>query len=141
MKKLILLNGFLFLFCIPIFAQVFVGDVDINKLDIEYCEIVGQRKFLSSKVKVTVDYGQKRGDVSKSKIKDANGKTKSFLGIIDALNFMNKNGWEWADSFIVTHKEKLVYHYLLKKMKESKEVELEEGETKNKQGKDDKLNI
>jgi len=51
------------LFCISIFAQVFVDDVDINKLDIEYCEIIGQRKFLSTKVKVTVDYEQKRGDM------------------------------------------------------------------------------
>ncbi len=141
MKRLILVIGFVFLFCIPNFSQVFVGDVDINKLDIEYCEIVGRRKFLSLKAKVTVDYGQKRGDVSKSKIKDENGKTMSFLGMIDALNFMNNNGWEYADSFTITHGEKLVYHYLLRKKKKSKEVELEEGETKNKQGKDDKLNI
>ncbi len=98
---------------------MFVDDVDINKLDIEYCEIVGQRKFLSTKVKVTVDYEQKRGDVSKSKIKDENAKTMSFWGIIDALNFMNKNGWEYADSFIITHQEKLVYHYLLKKKKKT----------------------
>ncbi len=119
MKKLILLNGFLFLFCISVFAQVFVGDVDINKLDVEYCEIVGKRKFLSDKVKVTVDYGQRKRDLWKSKIKDENGKTMSFEGMIDALNFMNTNGWEYADSFIVTHKEKLVYHYLLKKKKKT----------------------
>ena len=141
MKRLILVIGFVFLFFIPNFSQVFVGDVDINKLDIKDCEIVGQRKFLSDKVKVTVDYGQRKRDLWKSKIKDENGKTMSFLGIIDALNFMNKNGWEYADSFVISHKEKLVYHYLLRKKKESKEVELEEGETKNKQGKDDKLNI
>lgn len=141
MKRLILVYGFLFLFCIPIFAQVYVNDVDINKLDIKYLEIVAQQKFLSEKVKITVDYGQSRKGLWKCKIKDKNGKTISFQCVIDALNFMYKNGWEYMDIKSISHEERNVYHYLLKKMKESKEVELEEGETKNKQGKDDKLNI
>lgn len=141
MKRMILVNGFVFLFCIPIFAQVYVDDVDINELDIKYCEIVAQQKFLSEKVKITVDYGQSRNGLWKCKIKDKNGKVISFQCIIDALNFMYKNGWEYMGIKAIAHEERQVYHYLLKKMKESKEVELEEGETKNKQEKDDKLNI
>lgn len=119
MKKLIILTGLVLLLYIPIFSQVYVGDVDINKLDIEYCEVVGQRKFLGLKAKITVDYGQKRVALWKSKIKDENGKTMSFMGVMGALNFMYKNGWEYVDSFIISHKEQLVYHYLLRKKKKT----------------------
>jgi hypothetical protein len=101
--------------------QVIVDDVDINKLDIEYCQVVGQRKFLSTKVKVTVDYGQPRADIWESKIKDKDGKTISFRGMMDALNFMYQNGWEYVGMFIITHNDDNVYHFLLRKKKDNKQ--------------------
>jgi hypothetical protein len=74
-------------------AQVEVDNVMINDLDLEYVELVGRSKFFSlTKIKVFVDYGQ---DFSwkQQTIKDSNGKNMSFNSMVDALNFMDRNGW------------------------------------------------
>ncbi len=35
--------------------------------------------------------------------------------MVDALNYMGKQGWEFMQAYIVTVQNQNVYHYLLKK--------------------------
>jgi hypothetical protein len=35
--------------------------------------------------------------------------------MVDALNFMSANGYEFVDSYAITVSNRNVYHYLLKK--------------------------
>ena len=104
-------------------AQVIIDGVDINQMDdVEYCQIVGQGKFLSAKIKIIVDYGQKRTLLGEKNfaIRGKDGKKIQFFSMIQALNFMYANGWEYVDSHIVTVKSGLkgsqnVYHYILRR--------------------------
>jgi hypothetical protein len=83
-----------------------------------YCEIVGTAKFFSDQVTINIDYGQEKGYWEQDRIKDDNGKVKLFNSMIDALNFMGDQGWEFVQAYAVTEGNTgKVYHYLLKRSK------------------------
>ena len=117
MKKIILLC-LLVLTSIILNAQT-VNDIPIKDIDVDYVLIVGTAKFLSSKILVEIDFGQKTVFFSNKEtiIKDEQGKALEFNSMIDALNFMSKNGFEFVNSYVVTVSNQNVYHYLLKNKK------------------------
>lgn len=81
-----------------------------------YCELVGTGIFMSSKINVIVDFGQKstlRKGVDY--LKDENGKNKEFNSMVDAMNFFGKQGWEFVQVYLVTNSNRNAYHWLLKK--------------------------
>jgi len=117
MKKVYLILFSIFL-ATNIYAQT-VNDIPIEELEMEYIQIVGQAKFLSSKIKVKVDFGQQSDFFTGTNvaIKDVEGKTVSFNSMIDALNFMSASGYDFISSYVITVSNQNVYHYLLKKSK------------------------
>lgn len=74
----------------------------------EYCELLGQATLLSGKVKVTVDFGQ-----STSRITDEAGKVEKFNSMVDAMNYMAAQGWEFEAAYAVTESSQNVYHWLM----------------------------
>jgi hypothetical protein len=82
-----------------------------------YCELVGTSKLMSTKVTVQVDYGEEKGAFQgNAKIKDeATGKVQAFNSMVDALNYMGNDGWEFVQAYTVTSGNINVYHWLLKK--------------------------
>tara|TARA_B100001057_G_C22428328_1_gene786412 strand:+ start:128 stop:664 length:537 start_codon:yes stop_codon:yes gene_type:complete len=112
MKKLLLI-----LLCLPIigFAQT-VNDIPIKDINVKYVQIVGTTKFLSKKVNISIDFGQKSNFFSfEPFVKDSNGKKIVFNSMIDALNFMYENGYEFKTAYTLTVGNQNVYHFLLKK--------------------------
>lgn len=83
-----------------------------------YAELLGYQKGLfSNKIKVRVDFGQdvsfwKQGDMM---LVDENGKDIVFNSMVDAMNFMGKNGWSFVQAYVVTEGNQNVYHWLLSK--------------------------
>ncbi len=117
MKKLVVIFiSLFFLTGFSAFSQVTVNDVDINKLDINYCELVAKAAGFSMKYVVIVDYGQKFSWKAQT-IKGAGGKAIKFNSVIHALNFMDKNGWGYVNNYAVATKDGSEYHYLFKKKK------------------------
>lgn len=101
------------------FAQT-INDKPISEIDTEYIQILGHSRFLSKKVNVTIDFGQRTKYFSsgaKAKIKDKDGKFVKFNSMIDALNFMNANGYEFVQAYAFNVNNQNVYHYLMKKRK------------------------
>ena len=97
-----------------------VNDIPLKDIDVEYVEIVGTSRVLSSKLTVEIDFGQENKLFSSDKdtrIKDVNGKNMIFNSMIDALNFMTKNGYEFVQAYAVTISSQNVYHYLLRRKK------------------------
>ena len=98
-------------------TQVVVNDVDINQLPhVKYCEIVGTNvSLLGKRLVINLDYGQKFKWGTTQRIKDVTGRNKKFNSMVDALNFMIANGWEYVNSYTVTTGKSPVYHYLLRR--------------------------
>ncbi len=80
-----------------------------------YCELIGIPKLLSTNVSVYVDYGEQTKIFQDSGMKDEQTrKLRSFNSMIDALNYMAENGWEFVHAYIVPQ---YIYHWVLKKKK------------------------
>jgi len=115
MKKLLLL----LLFIPSITYSQSINGVPFSEIDSEYIEIVGTAKALSNKVTIKIDFGQSTKLLGSSKkqfsILDKENKKVQFNSMIDALNFMTKNGYKFEQAYVVTTGGSDVYHYLLSK--------------------------
>jgi hypothetical protein len=97
-----------------------INDVPLKDIDVEYIEIVGTPVAFTSKLSIDLDFGQENKFWSNKEyqLKDAEGKKIKFNSMIDALNFMAKNGYELIMPYIVSNpSSQSVYHYLLRKKK------------------------
>lgn len=115
MKKLVLILA-ICITCSLLKAQLTVDGVEINKLSVNYIEIVGTDVgIFSKKLVVAIDYGQEKKNFSSpSFVKDERG-THVFYSMVDALNFFENNGWQYVNNYLVTVQTTNVYHFLLKK--------------------------
>lgn len=79
------------------FSQT-VNNIPLKDIDVEYVRIVGTAKFLSTKVTIEVEFGQRNRffDTNDTVLRDENGKLLELNSMIDALNFMDKNGYEFV---------------------------------------------
>lgn len=95
-------------------TQVVVNEVNINELDIQFVELVGRAKLNPTKIKVIVDYGQPFSFKSQA-IRGAEGNKAAFNSMIDALNFMEANGWEFVSNYVVMSGAEVTTRYILRK--------------------------
>lgn len=111
MKKLVM-----FLIMSMCMMATFAQSENENRV---YCELVGSSGMFSSKVKVTVDFGQEtsfwKGDKDQQLV-DSEGKDIKFNSMVDAMNFMGKNGWKFIQAYTIGDgKNGYVYRWLLYK--------------------------
>jgi hypothetical protein len=82
----------------------------------QYCEVIATGKLLSNKVTIDIDYGEERSFWKDHRLKEDNGKLKKFNSVIDAINYLGKQGWKLVNAFPVsTGNGPMVYHYVFKK--------------------------
>jgi hypothetical protein len=82
----------------------------------EYCMVLATSNLLGTKVTITVDKGQEiKLFRNTGAVKDDEGKLKKFNTVIDALNYMNEDGWVFVDAYTVTIGQQNVYHYMMKR--------------------------
>lgn len=116
MRKLLLL--FVLLISLASFGQTING-IAIKDLDVQYLQIIGTSRYMSSKLNITIDIGQRTKAISSNndtaRLKDQNGEVLLFNSIIDALNFMSAYGYEFVTANIVNEEGQNVYYYLMKK--------------------------
>ena len=113
MKKLVLV-GILMMFAFVGNTQVVINDVNINEMDIKYVELVGRSKLNPTKIKVIVDYGQPFSFKSQA-IRGVQGNKAAFNSMIDALNFMEANGWEFVSNYVIKTDTEITTRYILRK--------------------------
>jgi len=112
-------NALLFIFLlfssINLFSQEVI-ELDKSRAKEEYCMLLVSQKFLSTKVKIDVDFGQKMSFwKNTTAVKDIEGKRKEFNSVIDALNYMSSEGWEFVNAYSLTVSDQNVLHYVLKR--------------------------
>jgi hypothetical protein len=100
-------------------GQVLVNGVDINKLDVAYCQLIGVNATILSRPRVWIDYGQigfVEINSNRQNISEINGQAIEFNSVIDALNFFIKNGWELVSNQVTeTDETQRRFIYLLRK--------------------------
>lgn len=107
MKKCILIG--LIILC----SKIIVAQITVPKYI--YCELLGTSKFLSTKVSVSVDFGQESGFFRNTKMVDSAGNVIEFNSMVDAMNFFGEKGWDFVQAYVVTIGNQNVYHWLLKR--------------------------
>ena len=115
MRKIIILALIIFGFS-NVYSQT-VNGIPLSEIDVEYVEIVGSSKMTSNKLTISLDFGQENKVFSNkdTDLRDEDGKKKTFNSMIDALNFMSKNGYKFIDSYALSTGNQSVYHYLLRR--------------------------
>lgn len=112
MKQLLLA----LLFALICQADARSQEIPDSSITFAYAQLVGMQKFLSTKVVVSIDFGQQRSFFSSNAITDPKtGKPVEFNSMVDAMNFMGEMGWEFVQAYVVTVSNQSVYHWLLKR--------------------------
>ncbi|KMQ69321.1 hypothetical protein ACM39_04335 [Chryseobacterium sp. FH2] len=117
MKKLFTFS--LITFASFVFAQT-VNDVPIKDIDVDYVQIIGTGRSLSTKVNVEIDFGQETKSISfknGTSIKDERGRNMKFNSMMDALNFMSANGYYFQFAYTTNDEKDRAIYYILKKNK------------------------
>ena len=111
MKKLFLIAAITFIGLQESYSQT-INDIPFSKIDVEYVQIMGVNKFMSSKLSITLDFGQhtKLFGINDVWVKDENGDKIEFNSMVDALNFMGKNGYDFVTAYTVTIGNQNVYY-------------------------------
>jgi hypothetical protein len=112
----------LLLICLTVYTNSVMAQTNEpnpNESKYVYSELVGTQKFLSTKVTIAVDFGEAKNMWKDNRVKDEiTGKVQVFNSMVDALNYMGEDGWEFVQAYIVTIGQQNVYHWLLKKRKQ-----------------------
>lgn len=88
---------------------------DTTKVE-QYCEVVATDRLLSNKVTIDINYGEERSIWKSHRLKEEGGKLKKFNSVIDAVNYLGKNGWKLVNAFPLSEGNgPTVYHYIFKK--------------------------
>jgi hypothetical protein len=108
----------LFIFCINMQGQT-VNGIPLKDIDVQYVQIVGISQVFGNKLQIQIDFGQndKLFSGKDTQLLDKEGKALKFNSMIDALNFMNDNGYSFTFAYAVTVGNYNAYYYLLKKNK------------------------
>jgi hypothetical protein len=88
---------------------------DTTKVE-QYCEVIATPRLLSNKVTIDVNYGEEKSIWKDNRLKTDGGKLQKFNSVIDALNYMGKDGWTFVNAFPVTIGTTQIYHYGFKKL-------------------------
>ena len=81
-----------------------------------YCMVLATARPFSTKVSITLDYGQETkffGD--RGTVRDESGNVQKFNSVIDALNYMNSQGWMFVNAYAITVGGQNVYHYVMRR--------------------------
>ena len=100
---------------------IYVNGININKLDIRYCEIVAEdKRFFSAfrkyrEIVINIDYGQKINQQLMHTAKDSLGSDIKFNSLVEAFNFLNRFGWIFVTQYSIGSDGEFVYHFLFEK--------------------------
>lgn len=95
---------------------------DTTKIE-QYCQVIATPRLLSNKVTINIDFGEEKSIWANTRLRSYDGKLKKFNTIVDALNFMGKEGWTFINAYPVRRGEIDIYHFGFKKQFPRSEVQ------------------
>ena len=91
-----------------------IAQADTSKVE-QYCQVIATPRLLSNKVTIDIDFGEEKSIWRDTRLKTDAGKVKKFNTIIDAMNYMGREGWIFINAFPVRMGETEIYHFAFKK--------------------------
>ncbi len=88
---------------------------DTSKIE-QYCQVIATPRLLSNKVTIDIDFGEEKVFFTDERLRTEEGKVKKFNTIIDALNYMGRNGWVFINAYPVHLANTEIFHYAFKKI-------------------------
>lgn len=98
------------------------SQTDTSKIE-QYCQLIATPRLLSNKVTVDVDLGEEKSFWRDNRLKTYEGTFRKFNSVIDALNFMGKEGWVFVNAYPVRYNQGEIYHFGFRKLFPKSEVE------------------
>src|SRR5450432_4157642 len=109
MKKLLIVG-------IVIFSSLVLNaQADTSKVE-QYCQVIATPRLLSNKVTIDIDFGEEKSFWRDCRLKAYDGRFKKFNTIIDALNYMGRDGWIFINAYPVIYQEQN-FHFVLSNIK------------------------
>jgi hypothetical protein len=109
MKK-ILIIGFILISTLISNAQT-----DTSKVE-QYCQVIATPRLLSNKVTIDIDLGDEKSFWRDTRLKTDGGALRKFNTIIDALNYMGREGWIFINAYPVHMGQTDIFHFAFKKL-------------------------
>ena len=81
----------------------------------QYCQVIASPRLLSNKVTIDIDFGEEKSFWQDNRLKTDGGRIKKFNTVIDALNYMGREGWIFINAYPVRIGESEIYHFAFKK--------------------------
>jgi hypothetical protein len=107
---------------IQLTAIVVFAQSDTTRIE-QYCQIIATPRFLSNKVTIDIDFGEEKSFWADTRLRNYDGKLKKFNTVIDALNFMGKEGWIFINAYPVKTGDVERYHFGFRKQFSRSEVQ------------------
>jgi hypothetical protein len=98
------------------------AQTDTSKVE-QYCQVIASPRLLSNKVTIDIDFGEEKSFWRDNRLKTDGGKIKKFNTVIDALNYMGKEGWLFINAYPVRIGETEIYHFAFKKQFSRQDVQ------------------
>jgi hypothetical protein len=108
MKKILFIAFFL------ISTLVSNAQTDSSQVE-QYCQVIVTPRLLSNKVTIDIDYGEEKSYWNDTRLRTDAGRLKKFNTVIDALNYMGREGWVFINAYPVRMAETEIYHFAFKK--------------------------
>ena len=116
MKKLLIISALAGCFYFVESKAQTVNGLRLTELKSPYIEIYESKRYLSKKINIVLDYGQKIEDLRDNHIKDDDGKDLEFNSGLDCVNKLKNYGYELFQVYLkpsdTTNSTK---YYILKK--------------------------
>jgi hypothetical protein len=80
-----------------------------------FAMLIAQQKPFSTKYSFSVDYGEATKVFSDTRMKNDQGAVIKFNSVVDAMNYMTAQGWEYIDRTELYFQNIQTHHYLFKK--------------------------
>lgn len=94
------------------------AEAEASGSEFEYCEMRGEPVFGGNKMTVTIDVGQERRNLEDLRLRDEEtGKIRVFNSMIEALNLMREEGWEFVQGYASFDGKYVMHHWILKRQK------------------------
>ena len=97
------------------------AQADTSRIE-QYCQVIATPRPLSNRVTIDIDFGEQKSFWRDERLRAYDGRLKKFNTIIDALNFMGKEGWIFINAYPVNNGNTEIYHFAFKKQFAKSEV-------------------